>query len=149
MIVCWFSCGAASFCATKLILDKYGKENVRVLDLLATHYYVEERKNCMLRCVKDLSDCVKESDENVTQEGLCNIDDMQAEIDRLREALEFYAKEEHLKIDTRGNMKNKEDWEICGEADNYWNNGDKKYFYCEDGYKARKALNSKARENVN
>lgn len=59
-----------------------------LLDLLATHYYVEERKNCMLRCVKDLSDCVKESDENVTQEGLCNIDDMQAEINRLREVLE-------------------------------------------------------------
>ena len=77
------------------------------------------------------------------------ISNQQAEIDRLKEALEFYAKEEHLKIDTRGNMKNKEDWEICGEADNYWNNGDKKYFYCEDGYKARKALNSKARENVN
>ena len=41
-----------------------------LLDLLATHYYVEERKNCMLRCVKDLSDCVKESDENVTQYDL-------------------------------------------------------------------------------
>lgn len=68
----------------------------------------------------------------------------QTEIDRLREALEFYAKEKHLKIDTRKNMKNQEDWEICGEADNYWINKDKKYFYCEDGYKARKALNGES-----
>lgn len=94
-----------------------------------------------------------ENNCNVQEERVNNqyelLKKQQAEIDRLREALEFYAKEEHLKIDTRGNMKNKEDWEICGEADNYWNNGDKKYFYCEDGYKARKALNSKARENVN
>lgn len=54
-----------------------------LLDSLAARYYVEEQEDRILRCVKDLSDCVKESDENVTQEGLCNIDDMQAEIDRL------------------------------------------------------------------
>lgn len=59
-----------------------------LLDLLATRYYVEEQEVRILRCVKDLSDCVKKSDENVTQKDLYNIDDMQTEIDRLREALE-------------------------------------------------------------
>lgn len=32
MIVCWFSCGAASACAAKLTIEKYGKENVRVVN---------------------------------------------------------------------------------------------------------------------
>ncbi len=32
MIVCWFSCGAASACATKLAIEKYGRENVRVVN---------------------------------------------------------------------------------------------------------------------
>lgn len=32
MIVCWFSCGAASACAAKLAIQKYGKENVRVVN---------------------------------------------------------------------------------------------------------------------
>lgn len=32
MIVCWFSCGAASACAAKLTIEKYGKENVRLVN---------------------------------------------------------------------------------------------------------------------
>lgn len=32
MIVCWFSCGAASACAAKLAIEKYGKENIRVVN---------------------------------------------------------------------------------------------------------------------
>lgn len=31
MIVCYFSCGAASAIAVKLAINKYGKENVRVV----------------------------------------------------------------------------------------------------------------------
>lgn len=32
MIVCWFSCGAASACAAKLAIEKYGKDNVRLVN---------------------------------------------------------------------------------------------------------------------
>lgn len=32
MIVCYFSCGAASAIAVKLAINKYGKENVRVVN---------------------------------------------------------------------------------------------------------------------
>lgn len=32
MIVCWFSCGAASACAAKLAIEKYGRDNVRVVN---------------------------------------------------------------------------------------------------------------------
>lgn len=39
MIVCWFSCGAASAIATKLAIEKYGKENVRIVNnpVIAEH----------------------------------------------------------------------------------------------------------------
>lgn len=43
MIVCWFSCGAASFCATKLILDKYGKENVRVVNNPVANEHIDNQ----------------------------------------------------------------------------------------------------------
>ena len=32
MIVCWFSCGAASAVAAKLAIEKYGKDNIRVVN---------------------------------------------------------------------------------------------------------------------
>lgn len=44
MIVCWFSCGAASFCATKLILDKYGKENVRVVNNPVANEHIDNQR---------------------------------------------------------------------------------------------------------
>ena len=32
MIVCWFSCGAAAAIATKLAIEKYGRDNIRVVN---------------------------------------------------------------------------------------------------------------------
>lgn len=60
-------------------------------DLFNIYQFSEEDQDRINRCVNDLSDYVKESYENVTQTDLHNIDDMQAEIDRIREALSFYA----------------------------------------------------------
>ena len=54
-------------------------------DLLNHYQFSDEDENRIIRCAADLENCVKESDENVTQENLRNIDDMQAEINRLRD----------------------------------------------------------------
>lgn len=61
-------------------------------DLLGNHQFSDDDENRILRCAADLSDCVKKSDENVTQTDLRNIEDLQAEINRLREALENITK---------------------------------------------------------
>lgn len=57
-------------------------------DLLGHYQFSDDDENRILRCCEDLFNCVKESGENVTQTDLRNIDDMQAEINRLREGLE-------------------------------------------------------------
>lgn len=76
-------------------------------DLLGRYQFSDDDENRIIRCATDLSDCVKEITENVTQTDLRNIDDiqfpprhdktayelqienntLQAEIDRLREAI--------------------------------------------------------------
>ena len=56
-------------------------------DLLIHYQFSDDDENRILRCCEDLFNCVKESDENVTQEDLRKIDDMQAKIEHLREAL--------------------------------------------------------------
>lgn len=54
-------------------------------DLLNHYQFSDDDENRILRCCEDLFNCVKESGENVTQTDLRNIDDMQAEINRLRD----------------------------------------------------------------
>lgn len=51
MIVCWFSCGAASAIAAKLAIEKYGKNNIRVVNNPVIN---EHRDN-----LRFLSDCEK------------------------------------------------------------------------------------------
>lgn len=46
-------------------------------DLLNHYQFSDEDENRILRCCEDLSNCIKESDENVTQTDLRNIDDLQ------------------------------------------------------------------------
>jgi len=51
MIVCWFSCGAASACATKLAIEKYGRENVRVVNNPVVNEHPDNKRF--------LADCAK------------------------------------------------------------------------------------------
>lgn len=56
-------------------------------DLLNHYQFSDEDKNRIIRCATDLANCVKESDENVTQTDLRNIDDMQKKIEFAKEAV--------------------------------------------------------------
>lgn len=44
MIVCWFSCGAASACATKLAIEKYGRENIRVVNNPVINEHIDNKR---------------------------------------------------------------------------------------------------------
>lgn len=46
-------------------------------DLLGRYQFSDDDENTIIRCATDLSDCVKEITENVTQTDLRNIDDIQ------------------------------------------------------------------------
>lgn len=63
-------------------------------DLLNHYQFSDEDENRILRCCEDLFNCVKESDENVTQTDLCNIDDMQKKIEFAKEAVDLFFKTE-------------------------------------------------------
>lgn len=51
MIVCYFSCGAASAIAVKLAINKYGKENVRVVNNPVANEHADN--------IRFLNDCEK------------------------------------------------------------------------------------------
>lgn len=63
-------------------------------DLLSSHQFSDDDEGRILRCAADLLDCVKKSDENVTQTDLCNIDDMQKKIEFAKEAVDLFFKTE-------------------------------------------------------
>lgn len=44
MIVCWFSCGAASACAAKLAIAKYGKDAVRLVNNPVANEHPDNRR---------------------------------------------------------------------------------------------------------
>ena len=44
MIVCWFSCGAASACAAKLAIAKYGKDNIRIVNNPVINEHEDNRR---------------------------------------------------------------------------------------------------------
>lgn len=64
-----------------------GRARFLFYDLLGRYVFSDDDENRIIRCAADLSDCVKKSDENVTQTDLRNIEDMQAEINKLREVI--------------------------------------------------------------
>lgn len=63
-------------------------------DLLNHYQFSDEDKNRIIKCAADLANCVKESDENVTQTDLRNIDDMQKKIEFAKEAVDLFFKTE-------------------------------------------------------
>lgn len=104
-------------------------------DLLNHYQFSDEDKNRIIKCAADLANCVKESDENVTQTDLCNIDDMKAEINRLREALKEIARDKTTE-EQQGNPDYvDEDGDLIGDFE---------YAYDEFIKIARKALNGES-----
>ncbi len=64
-----------------------GRTRFLFYDLLGRYDFSDDDENRIIRCAADLSECIKEIEEDDTQTDLRNIEDMQAEINRLRETL--------------------------------------------------------------
>lgn len=69
MIVCWFSCGAASACAAKLAIEKYGRENVHVVNNPVMNEHPDNRrflKDCEqwldIKIESAINSCFKDCD---------------------------------------------------------------------------------------
>lgn len=76
MIVCWFSCGAASAIATKIAIEKYGRDNIRVVNnpIINEHsdnlrFLVDCEKWLGIKIEKAINPCFKDcSIEKVFEE---------------------------------------------------------------------------------